>query len=321
MSFRVRGHVIMADPMSVLSRLLIELQSAGIGYLRELRRTGDDCMVCCPWHNDGNERQPSCGVCLDGPNAGKVHCFTCGKVATLPEFVSHCFGHEDGGKFGERWLFQRFVSFEDDGVRRLPPLGQRPREGLGCIIDGEGGRVFQGYHPYMDQRKITPEVRAKFHVGYDPETDCLTFPCWDERGRYVCTTRRSCHSKVFDIPKGIEKPVYGLNLVEGDAAYVCESVINCLTLWGWGHEAIALFGLGTEGQYGILRRSGIRKFVLCFDGDDAGRRGRERFERNLGNAIIVGVGLPPGKDVNDLSKEEFEALPRTLSQGQYQTKG
>lgn len=315
MSFRVRGHVIAADPMAVLERLLSELRSSGIGYLRELRRTGSDCMVCCPWHNDGKEREPSCGVCLEGPNAGKVHCFTCGKVSTISEFVSHCFGHEDGGKFGERWLFKRFVSYEDDGGRKLPSLGKRPRERVGCIIDGEGDRSFVGYHPYMDSRGIKPEVRAMFHVGYDAETDCLTFPCWDERGRYVCTTRRSCHDKRFDIPKGIEKPVYGLNFVEGSVAYVCESVINCLTLWGWGHQSIALFGLGTEFQYGVLRRSGIRRFVLCFDGDNAGNGGRERFAKNVRNAVIECVELPRGKDVNDLSKEEFEALPRALYRG------
>lgn len=315
MSFRVRGQLIMADPMDVLRKLLSELNASGIGYLRELRVSGDDCMVCCPWHNGGRERQPSCGVCLRGDNAGMVHCFTCGKVATLSEFVSHCFGHEDGGRFGDRWLFSRFVAYEDDGVRRLPSLGRKPRERPGYIIDGEGGRSFEPYHPYMDERRIRPDVRLKFKVGYDPDTDSLTFPCWDERGRYICTTRRSCHDKRFDIPTGVDKPVYGLNFVEGSVAYVCESVINCLTLWGWGLEAIALFGLGTKRQYGILNRRGIRRFVLCFDGDDAGRRGRDAFASNVRNAVIECVELPHGKDVNDLSESEFMALPRAMFRG------
>lgn len=316
MSFRANGQIIMADPMDVMRALLTELQSAGIDLLRTLRVSGNDCMVCCPWHNEGRERQPSCGVCLSGPNAGTVHCFTCGKVASISEFVSKCFGREDGGAYGNRWLISRFVAYETDGKRALPPLGQTPRSAVGCIIDGEGGRVFQSYHPYMDQRKITPEVRAKFQVGYDEETDCLTFPCWDERGNYMCTTRRSCHDKRFDIPKGIEKPVYALNFVRGSAVHVCESVINCLTLWGWGIEAVALFGLGTPHQYATLRRMGMRKYVLCFDGDEAGWKGAERFSRGIGNALIERVELPLGKDVNDLAKGEFMALPRAIYRGQ-----
>ena len=312
MSFKVGGRVVGASPLDVVKTLSAELKARGIPLLSAYFVSGNDVMVTCPWHNNGMEKKPSCGIALSGEHAGLCHCFTCGTIATMPEFVSKCFGYADKGKFGAKWLLDRFVAFEVDGVRKLEPLPQKGDEKK-CIISGVEEPRFADYHPYMEQRKLTPWVRQTFHVGYDAETDSLTFPVWDERGRFVGVTRRACHGKAFNIPKGMEKPVYALSHVKGKTVFVCESVINCLTLWGWGYEAIALFGLGAERQYEILRKSGIRHYVLCFDGDDAGRRGRQRFANQLTNAMVTWVELPQGKDVNDLTLEEFQSLPHWMA--------
>ena len=311
MSFSVKGQLIATPPYEVIRALANELRGMGSPLLGSYRVSGHDIMVSCPWHNNGVERNPSCGIAMDGEHAGRVHCFTCGTVATLEEFVSKCFGRDDKGAYGAKWLLSHFVTFEVNGVRKLAPLGNEPR-GKACIIRGREP-TFGNYHPYMDQRKLTPWVRQKFHVGYDQATDSLTFPVWDERGNFVCVTRRACHGKSFNIPKGVEKPVYALNFVTESTVFVCESVINCLTLWGWGYQAVALFGLGAERQYQTLGKSGIRHYVLCFDGDAAGRRGRERFVKQFGHSVVSWVELPQGKDVNDLTLAEFQALPHWMA--------
>jgi len=310
-SFRVNGQLIAAPPLDVIATLYAELRASGSPMLSKYKASGRDVMVCCPWHNNGMEREPSCGIEAEGENAGRVHCFACGKVASISEFVSKCFGREDKGAYGAKWLTQRFITFEVDGKRKLAPIGKPLREQI-CIIGGVEPK-FEAYHPYMDKRKLTPWVRQAFHVGYDPQTDSLTFPVWDAKGRFVCVTRRSCNGKRFDIPKGIEKPVYALNFVTSPTVFVCESVINCLTLWGWGYQAIALFGLGAERQYKELEKSGIRHYVLCFDGDAAGRSGKDRFAKKLGHSVVSWVELPQGKDVNDLTFEEFRSLPHWLA--------
>lgn len=49
-----------------------------------------------------------------------------------------------------------------------------------------------------------------------------------------------------------------------------------------------------------------------YDPDEAGRRGAERFKRLIRKDVFVeDIQLPPGKDVNDLSKKEFENLLKT----------
>ena len=93
--------------------------------------------------------------------------------------------------------------------------------------------------------------------------------------------------------------------------YVCESQINALTLWSWGYPAIALFGTGSSHQYDILNKSGIRNYILCFDGDAAGLKGKDRFLQNIRKDVLVSyVPIPMGKDVNDLTKEQFESLEK-----------
>jgi DNA primase len=125
-------------------------------------------------------------------------------------------------------------------------------------------------------------------------------------------TSRNVSNKYFHIEKNKDKPVYLLNFINReniDKVYVCESQINALTLWTWGYPAIALFGTGSSHQYEILNKCGIRNYVLCFDGDIAGNKGRNRFIEKIRNDVLISYkSIPDGKDVNDLTKEQFEKL-------------
>ena len=87
---------------------------------------------------------------------------------------------------------------------------------------------------------------------------------------------------------------------------VCESQINTLTCWTWGIPAIGLIGTGSGEQYKILKHSGIRNYHLALDGDLAGEQGTRRFIKNMPKDVMIDViPIPQGKDVNDLSKDEF----------------
>jgi hypothetical protein len=311
----VKGKSIDAPIPLILSTLKSEIHS---GKLKEIgAEVNDNVAITCPIHKMGNESRPSCNVFSkkDNPNIeyGKCHCFTCGWVASLPKLVSVCFDVADE-EFGEEWLAERFGDSYANNALYMPEIE------LNCtkrkkVLDSKILLDYDYYHDYMWKRKLTKDVVDKFRIGYDKDRNCITFPVWDEHGDLVMVTSRSVSSKHFYIEKDSDKPVYLLNFLKDEnitTAYVCESQINALTLWSYGYPAIALFGTGSKYQYEILNKSPIRNYILCFDGDEAGRKGANRFISNIRKDVFVSIKkVPDGKDVNDLSKEEFDNLPIT----------
>ena len=169
----------------------------------------------------------------------------------------------------------------------------------------------------MEKRKLTPEVIQKYKIRYDPISQCIVFPVWDEHNNLVMLTKRSVNTKQFYIDENIEKPIYLLNYVNNKkSTFVCESQINTLTLNSWGFQSIGTIGCNiTPKQYNILNKSGIRHFILCFDGDNAGKKATKNFIQNINKDILVDIiEIPPKKDVNDLTREEFIQLPILDSQ-------
>ena len=297
---------IRAPVIAIMKQLAKEVP----GKIKILQDKGTNVAINCPVHNDGNEKHSSCQIYADingDTEYGKTHCFACGLNISLYELVNIYF--EQKGDFGKEWLCERFgvpVSF----IEVLPEITLKPRE-VKCLNEDILNK-FQDYHPYMEQRKLTLEVIKRFKIKYDHATRSIVFPVWDQHGKLVMLTRRSVIDKTFYIDKDIEKPVYLLHEIIKNSitkVHVCESQINALTLWGWGIPAIALIGTGSNHQYEILKKSGIREYILCFDGDAAGEKGADRFKKHMPkNVLISNIQLPPGKDINDLTFTEFTML-------------
>lgn len=170
-------------------------------------------------------------------------------------------------------------------------------------------QYFRYTHDYVYKRGVTDDLIEKFDIGYDRKNECITFPCKDENGCYAII-RRNVKFKRYELPSE-EKPIWGLYEVPNNAesVIICESIFNALSLWKWGYYAIALLGLGTERQVKMINWRGWKSVYLAFDGDLAGRKATEKWCKAL-RWFSVGVyDVPDGKDVNDLSQEEFEALP------------
>lgn len=291
----------------------IRLETSG-RFLREIIPNGNNVRVTCPWHKDGMESHGSCDVyCnVDGDLVcGTAHCFTCGKSKNLISLSARCLGisYENA----KNWLVERYGGDYIDGkiIEFADEIQLHPQEKIEEEKEIDLSK-YDYYHPYMWKRNLSKEVVDKFRIGYNRDRDTITFPVWDEFGKLVMVTERSVNSKKFYIGEGVEKPVYLLNFIEKwniDKVIVTESQINCLTSWGYGYPAIALFGTGSEHQLDILNRSGIKSYILMFDGDKAGREGARRFKKGIKKSVFVkDIQMPFGKDVNDLSKEEFKKL-------------
>lgn len=310
MELIIDNYLIDEPIINILKKCKNELTN---GKLSNIIDNGSWVSIPCPFHSDGHEKHNSCGVVSD-PNSnleyGTFNCFTCKQKGGLYHLIGACFGYSDN--FGKQWLIKNFGKPIMTRKLEIPKI-ELPKKETIVYNNDSVLESFQSWHPYMKERKLTSAVIEKFKIKYDPNTQCIIFPVWDENGNYLFYTSRNVNYKMFNIPKGIEKPVYLLNFATSNdikKLIVCESQLNALTCYSYGYPAIALFGSTlTNYQREILNHSGIRTYILALDGDEAGKNGITRFKEMIRKDVLVEVvNLPQGKDVNDLTQEEFTSL-------------
>lgn len=305
--FSVNGNPIMQSEYNVLVELRRQATFAGLSIFKDIKESGNDLMVTCPFHKGGQERKPSFGI---NKSTMEAHCFTCGYSGNLYDVISRIFGYDDRGQYGKSWLSKNFVSItvEERKPIELNLTRNRIKNELKTkyVTEEELDR-YRYIHPYMYKRGLTDELISKFDIGYDAATACITIPVRDISGNCVFVARRSVIQKFFSYPKGVDKPVYAAYLFVEKAyqyAVICESVFNALTCWKFNIPAVALLGTGTKEQYKILNELPVRKYILATDPDAAGRRAAEKLRKNLSRSkVITEYVIPEGKDLNDLDKE------------------
>ena len=307
MDLIIDGYIIDTPIIEILKECKRELTN---GKLSSIIDNGTWVSITCPFHSGGKERRNSCGVVSD-PNSkleyGTFNCFTCKEKGKLYHLIGGCFDESD--EFGKRWLISKFGR-KVYGINLNLEKIELPKNKGATFLNEAILDDFQSYHPYMTKRKLTSDVISKFKIKYDPNSQCIIFPVWDENDNLLFLTSRNVNYKYYHLPKDVEKPIYLLNWINKldiKEVVVCESQINCLTCWSYGIPAIALFGSTlTNYQRDILNRSGIRHYILALDGDDAGKKGVERFKNMIRKDVLVDVmEIPLNRDVNDLAYEEF----------------
>lgn len=310
MDLVIKGYLITPNLEAILHQLELE---AHISF-GKIKKTPNSLMVCCPIHK---EKNPSCGIVKTAEDPelifGQYNCLACGAKGSLVNFVAACFECSVGE--AERWLIDRFGVKESGELLAiaLKPISLK-KEKEETYLDESILDKMQSWHPYMDKRRLSKKVCEAFKVKYEPKTESLVFPVWDDRGRLVMLTRRSVLNKTFIIDANKEKPLYLLNYIKKNnikEVTLVESQINCLTLWSYGIPSIASFGCNiTPKQLSLLNKSGIRHLYVCYDGDDAGRKGTKKVLESVSKSILVDViEMIEGEDVNSITEEKFNSLP------------
>jgi len=325
----VNGSYISAEISDIISELKSQLAINGFNMFYKSTDTPRNYMVCCPFHKDGQEKKPSMGILKSD---GTCHCFACGWVGSISELISHCFGYDDFGAFGNKWLIKNFLTIQVENRNDLElDLNRKTVQNEMKYVSEEELDSYRYNHPYWAKRGISDErIIELFDLGYDSKTDCITFPIRDVNGKCLFVARRSTKTKYFHYPEGVEKPLYGLYEIYKDGLtgiksskthilsypcslpkelIVCESMIDALTCWQYGKYAVALNGLGNELQFKQLRELSCRKLILATDNDKAGMSARATIAKNVKNKILTQYIIPEGKkDINDLTQEEFDEL-------------
>ena len=299
--------------IDIIRELKLQLEINEIYLFNQIKELPDDLMVSCPFHKNGQERKASCGIRKED---GWVHCFSCGESCSLEQMISRCFNVNDFGQYGLNWLKNNFLGDILADRKLYINLDRKSvkTDSNKNYIDEKELVNYRYIHPYMYERKMTDEVIEIFDIGYDKNTNCITFPVRDKNGNCLFIARRSVNSKWFNYPNNVEKPIYGIyelyQLKEfPKEIIVCESMINCITVWVYGKYAIALNGTGSANQLEELKKLSCRKLILGLDPDKAGENGTMKIFNKLKNhKLVTKLIIPKGKDINDLSKEEFDNL-------------
>lgn len=307
----------MVDVKTIISELKYELEQHGIKRFYKTIETPNNTMVCCPFHKNGQEHKPSFGIL---ESDGTCHCFACGWVGSIQEMISLCFGHNDMGKFGNKWLIKHFVSASVSERPALDLNFDRHKKVLPQqYVTEDELDAYRYIHPYMYERKLTDEIIGIFDLGYDKNTRSITFPVRDINGNTLFIARRNVQYKRYEYPPGVKKPLYGLYELVQEMIYnvnftseviICEGMFDALTCWVYGKWAVALNGLGNDLQFEQLNKLPVREYILATDMDEAGLKARERIKKNIPNKLVREYkwDLNIAKDINDMTKEYFDSL-------------
>lgn len=323
----------------ILTELVNQLRANNIPLIAKQRDSGEHIQITCPYHSNGMERKPSAGL---RKSDGILHCFACGEVHSLPEVISHCFGHDEDliGTWGWTWLLKNFAIVQVEERKDVALDFRRSnmadknsikadKTNNNWVTEEELDK-YRYTHPYMYKRGLTDEVIEMFDIGYDRNTETITFPVRDIRGNCLFIARRSVKTKFFNYPEGVEKPLYGRyelakygekvvssgyelrRVPKYKEVIVCESMLDALSFWTVGKYAVALNGLGNELQFKQLRNLPCREIILATDMDERGLAARDRIRKNLnGTKLIAEYFFPEGrKDANDCTKEELQNLKK-----------
>lgn len=289
------------------------LSKTGILYFGRIKQTPKDLMVSCPFHKNGQEQKPSCGIKLHSDEkggAGTVHCFTCGKTSNIYLMVKDILGNLFNEEEVES-LFQLKTLETQSYIQqeKQAPLLTIPKNN---IVKESMLRNFRKYHTYLESRGITKEVAEIYDIGYDEVNGHITFPIKNIYNKCIGIGRRSISEKRYIYPPSMIKPLYGLYELPKYLNYVwvVEGPFNLWSLKVWNKTGVALLGTGTSFQYKQLLDINCTGFVLALDGDNAGRNGTRKLIKFLyenKRKCFIAL-LPDNKDINDLSFNEFKQM-------------
>lgn len=158
---------------------------------------------------------------------------------------------------------------------------------------------------YLNARGIADEVIDAYKLGYGTfyRRQWITIPIPDIYGNYAFFKLRQdpAHgNEKITYPKGIEAQLYGWDMVNitGTPLVICEGELDRLTLISKGVTAIT----STHGAMTFKEEwaESVRKcphVYICFDNDEAGRKGAQRVAKMVENGGTYIITLP--KEVGD----------------------
>ena len=239
-----------------------------------------------------------------------------------------------------QWLAERVGTALDEPPPRRrppPPRATEPSDALrqyvaDCVreLRKPSGAIARRY---LASRRLDADVLELNEVGYDPgrrmrrarglpwRGEGIVLPTFDRDGNLTYVQTRyldpDTTGRKYDNPSGRHAAKPHLSWPRTEAAsgtelFVCEGMIDALTIAGLGRRSVALISAGdASAAEGLANHPG--RLVLLLDPDAAGTRAARCVEQHLAhhaNLRVRAVDLPT--DVNDLAVADPKHLQRLL---------
>ncbi len=196
------------------------------------------------------------------------------------------------------------------------------KEHLLDIVAKYHGALPDRIRRYLNDRGVPDGVIDTHLLGWNGSR--ITIPIFDRKGEVTSfklakdPDDRSRSPKMMASP-GATAELYGWGSLAGQPAQItiCEGEFDGLVLEAQGLKAVtSTGGAGTFRREWAKEFEGIPEVYVCFDRDEAGRKGAERVGRLIRHAKIVELPeeVGEGGDVTDFfvrlgrSREDFERL-------------
>lgn len=166
------------------------------------------------------------------------------------------------------------------------------------IVEKCSREIPERIRKYLNDRGITDDLIRDHHIGFGSfyNSNWITIPVKDEAGKFSFLKLRKdpedeanpVKSKVF--PYGKEADIYGWDTLKDaeEKIIICEGEFDRLVLLSRGIPAVtSTGGAGTFKKEWLWNFAHLKNIYVCFDNDDAGRKGADRaLELFLSNGKI-----------------------------------
>jgi len=290
-----------------------------------LKRSGREFNTHCLWHDDNS---PSLNIVED---KGFMFCPVCRTKADAIDYIAK--------KYGLGWVdsVERAadiagIAIEIDGGDQQEYLANRQerksfidrllKEHAAYRLNLQDDRA-ERIRQLLIDRGITAEASKEFEIGFAPSgffAQRITIPILNHRNEIVGFTGRTTidqpakyknseDSVIFKKKSLVFNEVRAKQYAREAASLIfVEGHLDVVSMWQHNiRNVVALQGTGAP-EPDVLKRlaRGAKNFVLCFDGDQGGKKASELFIGSAGSMAMAGeisinvVNLPEGKDPDEI---------------------
>lgn len=261
------------------------LSQKGIAY----RESGQELISKCLFNDCDRDSTGSEAHLYFNKDTSQYECKKCGEKGNLITLQKH---------FGDKATPQRASSYS--GPRFNDALVQKCHDNLPEHI-----------RKYLNERGIIDGVIDSYKIGYGTfyGKNYITIPVMDDDGYKFFKLRQDPKDGDGKItyPKGAEAQLFGVYAPPEEKQIICEGELDALALISQGCFALtSTHGAGTFKEEWIDEDLRKPKIYVCFDNDEAGKKGSLRVLKmleNVGLRNLNHITLPEevgdGGDITD----------------------